>query len=115
MKKNWSTKIKLNASGVAVMQNNPGSYRLMYMNPKTKRCRTFFIGEAQNMRKELAQHLPWREKNREMAYYLNNYKCFFQVCEQLQSEVIEITPSKPFFSRVFKMFTASQPANISYR
>lgn len=114
MKNNWSPKIKLNSSGVAVMQSKAGTYRLLYVSPKTNRCRTFYIGETNNLRSEIASHLPWRERNKELAFYLKNYKCFFQVSETVTETVQEIKP-RPSFFRFLKAFTSNSASAVYYK
>jgi hypothetical protein len=116
MKRNWSTKIKLNASGVAVMNKKPGMYRLLYLNPNTKRYNQFFTGETNNLKDELALHLPWREQDYKLSRYLKKYSCYFQVVEMdTQSNSQEQQKQGRGISRLFRILAGSPIQSISYR
>lgn len=112
MKAVWTTKIKLNTSGVAVMSANAGYYKLFFFDPKTKKYRQFFVGQALNLKRELALHLPWRERNEELAYYMKNYKCYFSVQELGRaSKEVEVKSA----ARFLKSFMPFQKQTVIYR
>lgn len=111
---NWTPKIKLNASGVTVMANRPGMFKLIYLNPETNRYKQFYVARTENLKKELAQHLPWRERDLNLAFYLRKYQCYFQAVET--NEVIMDKPEveERSFGRFLRMLVGTS-AQVSYR
>ncbi len=117
MKINWTPRIKINTTGVSSLKEKPGVYRLVYLDPKDNNYYVFYVGQADNLKYALAQHLPWRETNPHLAYYLKNFKCFFRaasVQEKSNRDRTEVALYKHFMPSTIKIITNLQPATVNF-
>ncbi len=114
---NWSDRTKHNATGVSCTREVPGVYRLIYLNPKDNNYYVFHIGQSDNLKVSLAQHLPWREKNPHLAFYLQNYKCFFRAATveaQIERDMTEVALYKYFLPQCLRLMPNIQPMSINF-
>jgi hypothetical protein len=114
---NWTNRIKLNTTGVSSTREIPGVYRLIYLNPKDNNYYVFHVGQAENLKASLAQHLPWREQNPHLAYYLKNFRCFFRAAtveHQVERDMTEVALYKYFLPQCMRLMPALQPMQINF-
>ena len=78
MKLNWSKLIELNESEIATVNEVSAVYRISYLNPNDGKYYVFYVGQAQNLKTRLTEHLPENEKNKCCRDYLEKYTCFFR-------------------------------------
>lgn len=76
MQLNWSGVMILNQANVNITSDRPGIYRLSYQKENNRPF--FYIGQADNLKDRISQHLPGSEANICCNKYLNNYDCYFR-------------------------------------
>jgi hypothetical protein len=114
---NWTQRIKLNTTGVSTIRDIPGVYRLIYLDHRDNNYYVFHIGQSENLKTELAQHLPWRELNPHLAYYLNNFKCFFRAAtveHQVERDMTEVALYRHFLPQCLRLISNIQPMQINF-
>lgn len=82
----WSQRFKYTEE--AILANTPesgGIYRLLYYSED--KYYVFYIGQSDNLRKRLIEHLNTSEPNECIKKYINGYSCYFRYLEvSTQSE-----------------------------
>lgn len=74
----WTGLIDLNETGVSGIKEIPGVYRLDYLNNKDNKYYVYYVGQAENLKKRLSEHLVGNEINSCCWKYLQNYNCYFK-------------------------------------
>ena len=78
MKLNWTARIPLTGSGVSRIREIAGVYRLIYYNPSDQKYYVYYVGQAENLKERLQEHLIMNETNKCCLRHLNNYSCYFR-------------------------------------
>ncbi len=80
MQVKWTELIQLDESGVDRIKEVSGVYRISHYHQTDKKYYVHYVGQAENLKERLSQHLPGNETNSECNGFLDNYQCYFRAC-----------------------------------
>lgn len=78
MQLKWTERIPLTQSGINRIKAIAGVYRLINHNQADDRYCVYYVGQADDLKNRLAQHLSGHEVNNYCQKYLDNYVCYFR-------------------------------------
>ena len=80
MEVKWTKLIPLDQSGVNRIKEVPGVYRISHYDSNDQKYRIHYVGQAENLKERLWQHLSGNEVNSCCSRFLKSYKCYFRAC-----------------------------------
>lgn len=96
----WSTRYSYTEENVKEKTTNVGSvYRLIYK--KDDKYYVFYVGQTNELKRRLLEHLSESEPDKCIKKYLNNHSCYFRVNkissekDRVELEKKEIEEYKP--------------------
>lgn len=81
MQVTWTELIPLDQTGVnRIKDNTAGVYRISHYDQNKNSYYIHYVGQAENLKERLEQHLSGSETNSCCNNFLKNSKCYFRAC-----------------------------------
>ncbi len=80
MELNWTKLNPLNSEEVNKINEAAGVYRISHLDSSNNKYYVHYVGQAENLKERLGQHLLDTEVNSCCNKLLKNYRCFFRAC-----------------------------------
>lgn len=81
MQVTWTELIPLDQAGVNRIKDNvSGVYRISHYDQNKNSYYVHYVGQAENLKERLGQHLAGSETNSCCNSFLKSHKCYFRAC-----------------------------------
>lgn len=81
MQVTWTELIPLDQTGVnRIKENISGVYRISHYDQNKNSYYVHYVGQAENLKERLGQHLAGSETNSCCNSFLKSHKCYFRAC-----------------------------------
>lgn len=113
---NWTEFIDLDEDGVERIKTIPGVYRLGYLATDEKRY-VYYVGQAEDLKLRLSQHLSGSEQNTCCADYVDKSKCYFKaaaVSKQEDRDAVEVALYNKFKPKCCEQIPDCKPCEINF-
>lgn len=117
MQLNWTNLTELTKTGVSNIKEIAGIYRLSYHNPNDQKYYVYYVGQAQNLKTRLSEHLIENETNKCCNQYLNKYNCYFRaaaISKQTDRDGVEVTLYNHFGPSCPERIPDIEPLDINF-
>lgn len=78
MQLNWTNLKELTVTGISNIRTISGVYRLSYLDPNDQKYHVYYVGQAENLKGRLTDHLSGNEVNPCCSRHLQSYNCYFK-------------------------------------
>ena len=112
----WTGLITLNTNEVEKISEVSGVYRLSYLN-NSKEYIVYYVGQADNLKERLKQHLLSSEINTCCINKLKQYNCFFRaaaISRQSDRDGAEVSLYNHFKPTCVERIPDVPPLNINF-
>lgn len=75
----WTDRTILEKQEIDKLENKPGIYRLIYFSPTRNNYYVYYVGQANDLKKRMYEHLLGNELNECCVKYLRSYTCYFRL------------------------------------
>ena len=117
MQLKWTSRIKLDQDGANRINEIAGVYRLIYYSPEKNDYYVYYVGQADNLKSRLSQHLIEAENNACCSTYLKKYTCYFRaagVSSQADRDGAEVALFNKFKPTCTERIPDVEPININF-
>ena len=117
MQLNWTSRLPLTSEKVQTIREIAGVYKLIYYQLSDEGYYVYYVGQADNLRDRLYQHLPSNEANSCCSKYLKNYNCYFRaaaVSRQSDRDGIEVTLYNKYKPECVEKIPDVEPIDINF-